>query len=105
MTLNAKSAGEKRKYNPCLSTDTVLWWLRTTTEVNLAPSGFNTCIDYSRFDKKKTTTKTKAEAKAEAKAKAKAKAKTKAKEKAKAKAKKTKTKSKNNTSVRRGTKG
>ena len=73
MTLNAKSAGEQRKYNPCLSTDTVLWWLRTTTEVNLAPSGFNTCIDYSRFDKKKAETKTKTKAKAKAKAKAKVK--------------------------------
>ena len=43
MTLNVKDSGEKRKYNPRLSTDTVLWWLQPTTEMGLA-SGFETYL-------------------------------------------------------------
>ena len=55
--MNAKCAGGKRKYNPCLNTDTVLWWLQPTPEMGQDLRVWDLCIDYSRFIKNKKTKK------------------------------------------------
>ena len=53
LTLNFKGAGEMTKQNPPLNTDTVLWWLQPTNEMDLA-SGFETYLTaYCSYQNKK----------------------------------------------------